>query len=422
MKPTTYLQLVSPFYGVMLKHSANSTYEKLLCRRSLEKADHIVISKVSYPKMFLHPMDRPKLDNILGLGGPYYKHEHMEQIIVCAVKNDVTDLHKTLRDCIKGNPNHTTLTWYFTRAAIAYNRPEILTTIIETELKDNADGRPKVGPEGFRSLSKLCVILNRHACKEVFTTNGVAYEDNISVTYRISELLYLLEIFYDDFKDELVTTLKQIPNIQEKSGIYLDKNVVRIAKAPHVVKEILGLGADIEGNMFITILQRFNLCNNNVRETVKLLLGANPVLNQQQGVVELAIAQDELLYKTETFDSIGAHTTDFTGTYNSDTKEHGLFGHDDCGFALNFAAPFLLECGFPVAKGVLADAVFKNLHPAEIRFIQAYSDSPKPLHLICRDSLRNCFKGRKLCEFLEKSMYPQRLQDIILMKSLLQPH
>ena len=149
MKPTTYLQLVSPFYGIMLKHSANSTYEKLLCRRSLEKADHIVISKVSYPKLFLHPMDRPKLDRILDLGGAYYKQEHMEQIIVYAVKNDVTDLHKTLRDCIKGNPNHTTLTSYFTRSAIAYNRPGLLTTIIETELKDNANGPSKVGPEGF---------------------------------------------------------------------------------------------------------------------------------------------------------------------------------------------------------------------------------------------------------------------------------
>ena len=212
-----------------------------------------------------------------------------------------------------------------------------------------------------------------------------------------------------------------MPNIQEKSRTYLDRNIKLLAQAPEVVGEILALGADIDGgidHLFLHILQQFNLNNSKVRETVKVLLSANPDLNQQQGVVELAISQDELLYKKE---RAAAHTTALIGTYNSDAKEHGQFGYDGHDLALNFAAPFLLKCGFPVSRIALEDAVFKNLHSAEIKYIQAYLDSPNPLVLACRDTLRNNFRGKILWEFLKTTRWPQTIQDIILMKSLLQP-
>ena len=61
-----------------------------------------------------------------------------------------------------------------------------------------------------------------------------------------------------------------------------------------------------------------------------------------------------------------------TGTYETDAKEHGLFGYDECDFALKFEAPFLLECGLhvPVERSNLEEAIFNNLHSVEINYIQ----------------------------------------------------
>ena len=126
------------------------------------------------------------------------------------------------------------------------------------------------------------------------------------------------------------------------------------------------------------------------------------------------------MHKTEkNTHSMGAGSNE--GTYITDAKQHGLFGYDDCAFALNFAAPFFMECGFPVSRSVLEDSVFKNLHPAEINYMQTYLDNTKPLKVACRHALRQKFKGLKIKQFLEKSNCPQKMQDFILMKSLLIP-
>ena len=280
----------------------------------------------------------------------------------------------------------------------------------------------------IQRVSKLCTVLNRNSCKEVLANKGVLHEVILSNKYQIAELLFLLKMYYDDFRDEIVPALEKLANIQEGSRNYLDRNLISIAKTPHVVKEILALGVDANGDapaensLFLRILQRLNMYNSNVRETTKLLIGANPDLNLQHGVVELAISQDEFMHKTEkNTQSMGAGSNDLLGTYITDAKQHGLFGYDDCAFALNFAAPFFMECGFPVSRSVLEDSVFKNLHPDEINYIQTYLDNPKPLKAACRDALRQKFKGLKIKQFLEKSNCPQKLQDFILMKSLLIP-
>ena len=426
MKAKTYQILYShAFHGQI--YDVFSTFEKLLCHKFDKNGNQMIaVSTISYSKLFFHPRDSAKLDHILSC--LLYKQEHIEQTICHALKNNLTDLQGTLVEHIRIRAEQTERTriiCYFIRSAILYDCPEILRIVIEKELKDNAhtrtiNARTEFAPENFQTLSIICEILNRHACKEVFATHGFAHDGNVSVTYRISELFHLLKIFYSDFKDELVATLKQVPKIEEKSGTYLDRNIDFVAEATQVVSEILALGADIDGinNLFSRILQHFNLNNRKVRETAKVLLSANPDLSQQQGVVELALSQDELLYKKE---RAATHTTALINTYNCDAKEHGQFGYNGNDLALNFAAPFLLECGFPVSRIALEDAVFKNLHPAEIKYIQAYLDSPKPLVLACRNTLRNNFRGKKLWEFLKTTRCPQKIQDIILMKSLLQP-
>ena len=113
------------------------------------------------------------------------------------------------------------------------------------------------------------------------------------------------------------------------------------------------------------------------------------------------------------------------GTYVTDIKEHGISGHNDLQFALNFAGPFFLECGFPASMEQLEKALDNNLHPVEREYVEndirGRLEDPKRLFIACKEILRKSFRGLKLHRFLEESNCPRKLKDFILLKSLLQP-
>ena len=427
------------------------TYEKLLCYKDYDKGDgHITVSKMSYLDLFLRLEDSAKLNNILSCS--FHTSEHLKQGICYAMKSDLKDLQETLAGRGGNSPltglaiDRASAVWYFIKSAIMYNCPDILLTVIERVLKDATNTPPMNFPphyderrraflasfearetarrgvsqqhliDNLKTASKVCDVMDRQTCKEVFATLDVVHEGTVSESDRLTELLCLLKEFYDDFKDELVALIKQIPNFKENCESYLNRTIVYLAETPHVVSEILALGVEINGNnnLFYGILTRFNLNDSKVRETAKVILNENPDLDKQLGVVEMAIVQDEQLYRRD--------RVILSGSYNCDTKVHGLLESDGHDLALNFAAPFLLECGFPVSREALQSALSKTLHPTETKYIQTYLDSPKPLAMACRDTIRNKLKGKKLGEFLKTSKCPKAIQDIILMKSLLNTH
>ena len=67
----------------------------------------------------------------------------------------------------------------------------------------------------------------------------------------------------------------------------------------------------------------------------------------------------------------------------------------------------------------------EKLHPAIHSYIKLYIENnfenPKPLTLQCRKRIRRYFKGGDLRSFIENSDCPQRVEDFVLMKYLLQP-
>ena len=156
------------------------------------------------------------------------------------------------------------------------------------------------------------------------------------------------------------------------------------------------------------------------RNTAKTIIDSNCALVKLEPVVENFLRHDLMFSRTE-------HVRDRPISdqfYKTHLKEHGFYGYENGDFALNFSAPFLLECGFSIPRIVLEQYLVKSLHPSEDiylrNYIRKYFDWPKPLTESCRDVLRKHFSGRKLYRFTETTECPQKIKDFILMKYIFQ--
>ena len=149
------------------------------------------------------------------------------------------------------------------------------------------------------------------------------------------------------------------------------------------------------------------------RANFESLLYSN--INLHESVVQNYFKVDEELF----FKEIG-DTFVLPQMFITDAKQHSVFGHNSgSDYALEFTAPLLLECGFPVTWETLEAALDRNLHPDELKYIRAYIDTPRSLKLRCRDVLKKHFKGRHLHNFVEMSPIPQSIKDFILLKTIL---
>ena len=164
----------------------------------------------------------------------------------------------------------------------------------------------------------------------------------------------------------------------------------------------------------------------------ELLLYENPCLSKNSDAVRLGLKID---------DELNGLWSPIAGEYLMDTKEHGLNRHDESDhFALNFTAPLLIECGFPVSSTMLDRALNKSteqlsgkgkgrglggfaasreLHPAEKPYFETCLSTPRSLTNYCRDTLRKHFKRREIHAFVAAAGMLEVLQDFILLKSVL---
>ena len=101
-----------------------------------------------------------------------------------------------------------------------------------------------------------------------------------------------------------------------------------------------------------------------------------------------------------------------------DGKQHGVFGHDGDTASLNSSVLLLVDCGFIFHKTYeLPEGVRDKLDSDVLRYIiPSYPDIPRSLQLLCRDSLRQHYKGRQIHAFAERRTIPPRIRDFILLK------
>ena len=406
--------------------------------RSIRVQSYIKLTEVSHLEACVEKRDITLLKSILRESlDLLIVHDTIGEAFKYTVKNDLPELQDALLEyieLIKVLPVSLVLC---IRSAIMYNQSRSLEKLMKYISSKTTDRRLRC------TISAPCTLLKRPNCKDVLSKYGlfqqeVFQQEELSASNQIGELLLLLELFHEDFKDEIVTALKLIPNIKETAINYLQLCANSNAEKPHLVEIIIELGVYEENakSAFDTIklcdMKRVNVYDNSVRDIIKLVLSKNPDLRLIEEMLQLAIMEDAVLpwedlilrIKGADFPSLSRNSRPCPREYQMDAVEHGIFGFDHVqdtnNFALNFIVPFLMECGVPVERKTLLKALEEPLHPAEVAYIKDYLCKPKMLTVACRETLRKHFKGCSLHHFLENSGCPQKLKDIVLLKQLLQ--
>ena len=269
-------------------------------------------------------------------------------------------------------------------------------------------------------LNSVCNVFDRPDCRAVLSKYGIFQIINVSSNEIITRRLFC-HLSCNYFKDEFDTVLRHNSHT-EPNSIQKNLNACLVSQFTSLTlfRALLSAGAsvnfldDFKRTPLLTILKDHNLGQTDVMDKIKLLINENPDHKTHKTAVMRGIWRD----------SASLHTYDKTvvrpGNYIVDGKQHGCYGYDDDGnFCLNFMGPFLIECGFPVSRQSLIDSLNGNMHPFVRAYILKYVESPMPLKVICRDTLRLHFKGRLIHRFVEQSQLPRDIKSFILLKSLL---
>ena len=207
---------------------------------------------------------------------------------------------------------------------------------------------------------------------------------------------------------------------------------------PKIVKLLFDLGSDINkpftnGDTPLKFLLRVCVAiepnfymYKNVRWTLEILLNENPDFevhvqendaDAKVSITQLALKLDKfLISQVQVLSGASAfvayHHASMTMKNSAITDSHHAEGTKN---ALNFLLPLLIECGYPVSRGNLLDREYECLATAENDYIQRALDRLRGLSLMCRDTLRNHFKGRKIVDYLEMIHAPKRIKDFVLL-------
>lgn len=323
-------------------------------------------------------------------------------------------------------------------AAVVYDKPKVLDKLLILYVCLSGRRLYHFTKERLRAT---CFVLQRKACANVLKKRL-----NISALKKMNEsekinTLFVLLYKYDFLKDEVLSTLECIPKFPD-ALMFTESHQASSMRYNYayrsdswLLKLFLDLGVDIntdlvdsQGRPFLVHLLSRNissLIREPIRQPVELFIYENPDVLTYKSVVSMAIEYDaNMMNRHLHVGPIHISQVDMDRNYIMDAKEHGWFGHDrEEDFPLNFLAPLLVACGFPISDNVsaLLESKKRDLHPQEYAYLHTHCclQMPKLLTLSCRDTLRNHFKGRRIHEFVQAANAPKAIKDFILLKPLL---
>ena len=162
----------------------------------------------------------------------------------------------------------------------------------------------------------------------------------------------------------------------------------------------------------------------NVRWTLEILLNESPDFVVEENDADAKVSITQLALKLDKFlisqvqvlsgasEFVAYHHAAMTMNNSAIIDSHHAEGTRN---ALNFLLPLLIEYGYPGSRANLLDREYECLATAENEYIQRVLDRPRGLSLMCRDSLRNHFKGRRIVHYLEMIHAPKRIKDFVLL-------
>ena len=344
--------------------------------------------------------------------------------------------------------------------AIIYNCPNVLKELLAILSNEDSDDFFEIP---YRTCA-LLYLLDRPECKNVYQECNIF---GVRIRLSFSELSKIINRYSDDIKDEIIRNLQQSPDYREFPTLYFPDNSMVIN--PSHIKLFIELTMQADDSetlvehyskegVFVRLLHDSIFADD--RETIKLLIGANldfDVGHDDGDIIRVAIENDirnfrlskNAYWKTSeivfhniesaeirfyniadkhfliprVYEKIDERTRYMQNeVFRTDTWEHGRLGFEGQDFALNFTAPFLLECGWQTTRSTLEMYLEKHMPSSELDYfracIQSTYDRPISLARACRVVLRRYFKGRKIHKFLEIRNCPKPIKNYILMKHL----
>ena len=280
-------------------------------------------------------------------------------------------------------------------------------------------------------LPNICTVLGKDRQMKILSEYGYkgrrfANDDHISLTM----LHYLRKNLAETYYDQIKAAFDAIPTPEKSAIDTVYNNYDGLTPVHHAVFDLkpreleilLQMGADmnkkskLEETPLIQHLRKVEWWNvKKFRKVLAILLYGNPDVELNISAVEDGIKMDEFITKRVSF-----QTFEISGTYVMDGQEHSLFTAKD-GYALNFIAPLLIECGFIYTQSILTAALERQLDSAEMDYFRHYLNNPRSLQMSCRDVLRKHFKTRGIHKFVSHlaSNIPEKIQDFILLKHVL---
>ena len=314
------------------------------------------------------------------------------------------------------------------RLSIIYDQPEVL----QTHLGRFSSTFHIVRKDLEHMLNSHCMMLERPRCKAVVSKFNKYEEKLVPLSEHVVDKLMLFVEFYEDIsiRDEIISSLKRLKGSRSMKKedflkIYSRRLDYDKCFSIRAFKTILDIGDDLYSlptndiSHLETLLEKRYSMGPGYRQMMEILLFQHPNFESNKSLFKKALEVDHSLENTSFGKGYGLHTS-----LVIDSKKHAVFKHDDSQeFALNFTAPLLIECGCPYSIDTYNEYIGRYgenaLQPAENEYICQMKDLQKTLAIMCRDVLRQHFKGPQIHDFVKKCRLPQRIRDFILLKNVL---
>ena len=409
------LNVVSLFQGTIQTIFSNPVVAINLINsyRSSEDKNRIMVEQVSVPLYCIRKKNRELLKSVLN---PFIQYVNVnkafEMVFKCNLRQMQGDLIQYLQEV------HVSSSDTFLRdccvSAIVYNQASVLDSILTPYMSN-----PSIS--SALQLAETCSALKRNVCADILHEHGITRAKD-QAFHPQSRLFLLLKTFHDEFKEEIMSRLRETVNIHGVINIKYRNGMTRLHSCvgpyhqidPCEVRALLELGADVDivddkGNTPLVHLLSKRSHIKGIRESIEMFLNENPSTSLNKDAVALAIELDEQLEETK-------FVRDITGEYVIDCEEHSMF--DSTAYAFNFLGPLLIECGFPYTRDTLVASRDKSLHNAEHAYLCQCLNNPRSLKLRCRDVIRNYYKRKQLNHFLESAILPSKIKEFISLKEI----
>ena len=209
--------LVSYYYKIYMKYFKWKDNSVVLFYKKLEnRPDSVIIQVVPRTIAFVQTGDQNLLEYLLkpkhySWGSIGLESSHVEEALQYTWKHKLFYAYETLLtsenlvDC----PGYGKYIVKHLRALTMYDQADALA--------DFLNYKP---PEHFLLLP--CYVLDRPKCKRVLSEYQTPEETkHLTGKAKTELLIYLLESFFEEFKDEIITSLKKIPNYREECKEWL---------------------------------------------------------------------------------------------------------------------------------------------------------------------------------------------------------